>query len=577
MGLTLVRLLRAPFLCCLLAVTVHAAPKLRLTTSAVGPVPVAVGVAGPVQLVEAYNAGDGSLNLSVSTPASWLQASIGASAPCTARPGMCFPIGIGLLTGSLAKGMYTGIVTVKDPSAVDAPQTITVTVQVGGGVPDRVDLYVPPNGRSAFSNFYSNSGVRGAVSTQSGGAWLSFSVDALGSFGFAVSYRIAGQHLPGMAEGNYEGKVKITEAQFAPDNKDVPVTLHVTSQPIADATPARLKYRVVESGKKADQYVRFANRGLGALEIASITPVVPAGQNWLSVDGAAAPLYKVTVDPAGLAPGLYDGSVTFASNAANGAVTVPVEVEIIPQGPPVAYFGGAVNNATFARDDPIAQGGIVALFGEQFSRQDPASGTRIPLVQQLGGATVFVNDRPTPLYYSSYGQMNFQMPFEIPPGEALVRVEREGERGNTITVRVSDREPRILRLGIEDYGIVVNTDGSFPIPAPVAAQYGLPGHPAKAGDALVMYLIGMGQTQPPVATGAGAPADPLAWVQPQPRVVFGGTKDTDVFYAGMTPFFVGLYQVNVYVPQKPPKGDAVSVALAVDSTVISNKVHIAIQ
>jgi uncharacterized protein (TIGR03437 family) len=255
-----------------------------------------------------------------------------------------------------------------------------------------------------------------------------------------------------------------------------------------------------------------------------------------------------------------------------------VEVEIIPAGPPVAAFGGVVNNATFARDDPIPPGGICALFGEQLINGDPATGTLIPLVQQLGGATLFVNDRPTPLYFSSYGQINFQLPFDIPPGDALVRVDREGQRGNTVSVRVTDRAPRFLLIGFEEYGIIVNNkDGTFAIPAAVSAQTGIPGHPAQRGEALVMYAVGMGQTVPPVATGAGAPADPLGWILPLPEAVFGGAETTDVLYAGLTPFFVGLYQVNVVVPNRSPRGDAVSIVLSQDGQIISNKVRVAIQ
>jgi uncharacterized protein (TIGR03437 family) len=580
MGLTSLPLLRGFLLLALLVPALDAAPKLRLTTAVVGPVSIAVGSNGQAQKVEAYNGGDGTLSLTASVNVAWLTAAVGSPAPCTSRPGTCLPINIGLQTAALPGGMQTASVTVTDPNAVDAPQTITVSVQMGGGVPDQVDLYVPPNGQSDSTSFLSNGGVLGAVSTQSGGPWLSFSVDAYGSFGFAISYRIAGKHLAGMGEGNYNGSVIISGAAYTPDNRAVPVTLHVTSQPIANASPAAVKFRLPE-GKRSEQFVTFSNRGLGALEISSVDVTVPAGQTWLTVDGAAAPLYKLSVDPSGLSPGVYQGSVAFASNAANGTIAVPVEVEIIPAGPPVAAFGGVVNNATFARDDPIPQGGICALFGEQLSNQDPQQGDRIPLVQQLGGATLFVNDRPTPLYFTSYGQINFQLPFETTLGEALVRVDRDGQRGNTVSVRVVERAPRILRYlvpGLEQYGIVQNyKDGTFAIPAALAAQTGVPGHPAAIGEALVMYVIGIGQTAPPVPTGAAAPSGTTGEVLPRPKVVFGGDEETDVLYYGYTPTFVGLYQVNVVVPKRSPVGDAVSVVLSQDGQIISNKAYIAVQ
>ena len=48
------------------------------------------------------------------------------------RAGACIPIQVGFQTSALARGSYTGTITVSDPNAVDAPQTIVVTVAVGG-------------------------------------------------------------------------------------------------------------------------------------------------------------------------------------------------------------------------------------------------------------------------------------------------------------------------------------------------------------------------------------------------------------------------------------------------------------
>jgi len=268
--------------------------------------------------------------------------------------------------------------------------------------------------------------------------------------------------------------------------------------------------------------------------------------------------------------------VTIRSNAVNEPQVVPVHLRVTPQSPPVVRFGGVVNNATFAADEPIPQGGIAALFGDQLSYQPGQEGTELPLVSELGGTKVLVNGQEAPLYYSSYGQVNFQMPYEIPPGEAFVQVTRDGTPGNAVSVQVAGRAPRLLRLGIGDYGIIVNQDGSFPIPA----TPGLNSHPAHAGDYLVIYAIGLGATSPAVASGAAAPAaEPLARVQPPPTVFYGaGLIRVPVvpFYAGLTPNFVGLYQINVQVPPNAPRGDRVPLYLE-GGGVVSNQVEIAIE
>ena len=59
----------------------------------------------------------------------------------------------------------------------------------------------------------------------------------------------------------------------------------------------------------------------------------------------------------------------------------------------------------------------------------------------------------------------------------------------------------------------------------------------------------------------GTPS-PLANTANTLTVSIGG-KDAPVQFAGLTPGFVGLYQVNVAVPDNVPKGDAVPATISV--------------
>ena len=141
---------------------------------------------------------------------------------------------------------------------------------------------------------------------------------------------------------------------------------------------------------------------------------------------------------------------------------------------------------------------------------------------------------------------------------------------------VASRAPRLL-VGLGLYGVITNLDGSRPMPD--GSWPGVAAHPAKAGDTLTLWAIGLGSTSPFVATGQAAPSsEPLARLTTTPTINFGGGIGGAIAipdFAGLSPGSAGLYQINVRIPDLAPKG-AVYVTLAFgDST--SNPVQIVIQ
>jgi uncharacterized protein (TIGR03437 family) len=161
------------------------------------------------------------------------------------------------------------------------------------------------------------------------------------------------------------------------------------------------------------------------------------------------------------------------------------------------------------------------------------------------------------MYYSSYGQLAFQMPVDAPPGSNRIQVQREGLTSNTVTVNVVARAPRLLLIGTAGYGAIQNA-ADYSIPMPEGAIPGVLTHPAKPGDTLIIYAIGLGATSPPVASGAPAPAaEPFARLTTTPHVSFGSSISAlavEPAFAGLTPGFAGLYQLNVVIPEDVPKG-----------------------
>ncbi|MBK5293218.1 MAG: hypothetical protein JJE04_16285 [Acidobacteriia bacterium] len=292
------------------------APMLRLTQTVVGPVSIAPATSGPAQEVEAFNAGDGLLNLTFTASASWVTASAGPIRNCSGREGSCIPIRIALPTQSLPGGTSSATLTVRDPNALDAPQNIIVTVQIGGGVPNRLDLIVAPNSASDEAVFSTNSPVMAAITTQSGGQWLSLVLDGLGSHRFVLPYKVAAQHLPGLPEGSYNGSIVLKDSGFAAGNK----------------TPSQqsLRFRIAQNTGPQSQSLAVTNRGLGSLRMTGASASTDSGGAWLRAETTAGTgAVSVQADVAGLAPGHYKGAVEVSTNGVNSPLRVPVELEVV--------------------------------------------------------------------------------------------------------------------------------------------------------------------------------------------------------------------------------------------------------
>ena len=145
--------------------------------------------------------------------------------------------------------------------------------------------------------------------------------------------------------------------------------------------------------------------------------------------------------------------------------------------------------------------------------------------EALNGASVLIGGIPSPLYYVGPGQINAQIPFELDPAKQYqVVVNANGAPTAPQTIQLSQAAP----------GLAAFPDGS-----PIAQHwddYSLASEtsPATPGEYLAMYLVGMGQTDHRVASGAAAPLNPLVRVTSAPVVTLGGNP-APVLFAGLTP------------------------------------------
>jgi uncharacterized protein (TIGR03437 family) len=541
-----------------------AAPRLNLVQTALA-VSVPVGTNGPNYSLDTFNIGSGTLSLQASSSVPWLVPTVGTSQVCGLRGG-CYPVSIAFQTSSLAAGAYTGIVTLSDPNAVDSPQTITVTAQVGGDVPGNLTFYLAPGGATS-TTFTTNGPIASKVSNA---PWLTTSTSANAANGSYVT-TVTATAGSSMAATDYSGTITISGSSFAPDNKPITVALNVTTQPIAQASASSLSFDIAQGGQAQTDPVGVTDAGKGTLTISSVTANAANNGTWLSaatVNGGI----TVKADPTGLSPDAYTGTVTIVSNGVNGNVVIPVELTVVAQGAPVAAAGGVVNNGTFATGEPLAQGDIAAVFGNQFTFDASQSAASLPLQTTLDNVQVLVNGKAAPVYYVSSGQINFEIPIDAATGDGTIQVVRNGTQGNLIYVDINAQVPRFIVY-----------DGNYAImTTPAGALTGVPSNPVKIGDTIVIYALGLGPTSPPVPSGTASPSSSLAVVQGTTKVCFG--VETPFFQApcatplfvGLTPNFVGLYQVNVTIPSGIASGNNTMALFLVDN-ISSDSVQLAVQ
>jgi uncharacterized protein (TIGR03437 family) len=555
----------------------NAAPRLRLSATTLGPISIAQGSNGPATSVEAGNIGDGSMSLTVSSSATWLVAALGAQRTCiTMQAAQCFPINLTLNTAALPQGLTTGVVSIgASSSTIDAPQTLTVTVQMGGPLPNDVHVTVG-QGKIADFKFYTNKFLDLNKTTTGGANWVSVVLDGVGSFQFGVPYHLHLAPATTMAVGDYNATVALAGSSDTIDNRRIGVFMHVTDQPVGVPSVDSVQQRLAQGAPPVTGSVTLNNLGLGTL---TVSAVKVNNADWLKATPAGAGAV-LTFDVTGLSPGTYNGSLSFTSNSVTSVPDVPVVLTVVQKGPPVISFNGVVDNAIFGAGDALTSGDIAVVLGEQLSFSPLTVGKAAPLATTINGTQVLVNGFPAPLYYTSYGQLAFQMPFGLTPTKDVsVQVVRDGQAGNTVSVKIATRAPRVLLVGVGTYGAIVNQDGSLPMPTD--SFPGVNTHPAKPGDTLTIYAIGLGTTNPGVLVGDPAPSsEPLSRVTSIPTVNFyltGAASITaDPLFAGLTPTYAGLYQVNVTIPANAPKGSNVNVTLGFNDA-ISNAAQIAIQ
>lgn len=195
-------------------------------------------------------------------------------------------------------------------------------------------------------------------------------------------------------------------------------------------------------------------------------------------------------------------------------------------------IGGLANAASYKRI--FAPGMLLYVSGTELS---PATllASAVPLPQFMGEVSATINGLAAPLDYVSPGQLNIQIPYEIPTGSATLVINSLGQ-SDTQTFTVQAAAP----------GIFTASDGSL-VPQSTGAR----------GATLSLFLTGQGVVSPAIGTGAapanGTPVNQLPSPTLPVSVTVGGVA-APVMFQGIPPDLVGTMQINFQVPETVPLG-----------------------
>jgi uncharacterized protein (TIGR03437 family) len=229
-------------------------------------------------------------------------------------------------------------------------------------------------------------------------------------------------------------------------------------------------------------------------------------------------------------------------------------------GPPSFLTSGVRNGATFAETTPIAPGAFFTILGSSLA--DATSdwtgrfdGSNAPTT--LNGARVLINDRPAFLSFSSPGQINAIVPDGTPTsGNVSIVVERGGVRSTAVTAAARALNPAFFTYDQRNRRFIAALaadNSAYIAPADlfgVSTVNGLAVRPARPGEFVIAYGMGMGATNPNVPSGTiPAPRDGGYPVTGTVALRFGSATIPSL-YTGLSSF-AGVYLVGFQVPDLP--------------------------
>jgi uncharacterized protein (TIGR03437 family) len=446
------------------------------------------------------------------------------------------------------------------------PTSLSFSYTVGGAAPSGQTINV--GSTSGASTVFT-----AAASTSSGGTWLSLNVNS--SYAMTTpsnNFLTASINTAGLTAGTYQGNIALTSSTGV---LNVGVTLTVTGGPTITASPTSQSFAYTAGGSTPSGQTVSVN-GTGG----TFSATASSSGNWLVVSptsGTSPTTVTVSVNPAGLTAGTYNGSVTVTgTGTSTGSTTVTVSLVVTAPLPTITQISNAASYSSGA----ISPGELITIFGTALGPATPVgltltpSGTVSTITTAANGSVqVLVNGIACPLVYVSSTQISAVVPYAVSIFQtAQVYVSFLGQSSNAIEETVATTAPGLFTANSSGTGpgAILNQNGSPNSPS----------NPAAKGSVVTLYLTGEGQTSPAGITGSVTQALATPPYTPAPLLavavlINGG--GTTIQFAGEAPGIVaGVMQVNVVIPPGTPTG-AMPVSVSVGGRSSQNGVTVSVQ
>jgi uncharacterized protein (TIGR03437 family) len=258
----------------------------------------------------------------------------------------------------------------------------------------------------------------------------------------------------------------------------------------------------------------------------------------------------------------------FVASCAPGAETAEPAANTVVNTNAPFFTAASIVQAASQTVETLAPNTLATIYGTNLSwtthavtSQDLEQGT---LPTSLDHVTVYVQGITCKLLYISPGQINFLIPYELTGSTAWVLVARQGVAGPigadqlpSVTIKLAAASPGFFEWS-GNFIVAEHADGSL-----ITAD-----SPAKASETVVLFAAGLGRTVPDTASGVPPPAAATLLYASQLQIVLNGAvlPQASIYYAGVTPGYPGLYQINVTLPDVLPPEPEIQVVMGTQSS-----------